>query len=248
MIPHPKRTYRGGEDAYFISTAGNAVGVADGVGLWSQEKGINPALYSQTLMQGALERANRVQTSAVELIEAGWNKAIEGKIVGSSTACVAVLDKDRKELDTANLGDSGFLVLRKVNGKLEIVYRSNQLLHYFNCPFQLGYDVDGDYLKFEKPKDADVMKIPVLDNDILVLATDGLFDNIEEADIALILEQNVEKDSTELAKILAESGLAKSLDKSVDSPFAILAKDNNFMWSGGIQDDITVVIGKIYTS
>jgi protein phosphatase PTC7 len=239
MIPHPKRKYRGGEDAFFIHPKLDAVGVADGVGLWSQEKGINPALFAQTSMQGAANTA--IAGSAMELLVAGWNKVIADKIVGSSTACIVLLDRERKEINAVNLGDSGLILVRN----REIALRTEQQLHYFNCPFQMGFDVDGDYLKFEKPQDGEQIRFTVEDNDILVLATDGLFDNVEERDIAEIVENHRSKSAEEIAKCIAEVGFEKSVDKSVDSPFAIQAKDNNFMWSGGIQDDITVVVGKI---
>ena len=32
-----------------------------------------------------------------------------------------------------------------------------------------------------------------------------------------------------------------SLDKMIDSPFAILAKENDIMWSGGMPDDCTII-------
>lgn len=35
------------------------------------------------------------------------------------------------------------------------------------------------------------------------------------------------------------------MDKSRDSPFALLAKDNDILWSGGIPDDVTVVAGLV---
>lgn len=54
--------------------------------------------------------------------------------VGSSTACIVVLDRSSHRLHTANLGDSGFLVVR--GG--EVVHRSDEQQHYFNTPFQLS--------------------------------------------------------------------------------------------------------------
>jgi len=55
MIPHPAKVEYGGEDAYFVSTVdGGACGVSDGVGGW-QDSGVNPAEYSQTLMEYAKE-------------------------------------------------------------------------------------------------------------------------------------------------------------------------------------------------
>ena len=48
------------------------------------------------------------------LLQGAYDTIIDGNQVmyGSSTACVAVLDRARSVLHTATLGDSGFLVLR----------------------------------------------------------------------------------------------------------------------------------------
>lgn len=54
--------------------------------------------------------------------------------VGSSTACIVVLDRRSHQLHACNLGDSGFLVVR--GG--EVVHRSDEQQHYFNTPFQLS--------------------------------------------------------------------------------------------------------------
>lgn len=49
----------------------------------------------------------------------------------------------------------------------------------------------------------------------------------------------------ELARMLATRALELSLDSSVDSPFAILAKENDILWGGGRPDDITVIVSTI---
>ena len=49
----------------------------------------------------------------------------------------------------------------------------------------------------------------------------------------------------ELAKLLATRAQERSLDKTVDSPFALLAKDNDIMWGGGRPDDITVIVSTV---
>lgn len=45
-----------------------------------------------------------------------------------------MLDRIQKTLHAANLGDSGFMVVRK--GK--IILRSEEQQHFFNSPFQLS--------------------------------------------------------------------------------------------------------------
>ena len=56
------------------------------------------------------------------------------RILGSCTACIVSLYKQENTLYTANLGDSGFLVIR--SGK--VLHRSEEQQHYFNTPFQLA--------------------------------------------------------------------------------------------------------------
>lgn len=60
-------------------------------------------------------------------------------ILGSSTACVIVLNKETSSIYAANIGDSGFVVVRKG----EVVHRSSEQQHYFNTPFQLSLPPPG---------------------------------------------------------------------------------------------------------
>jgi len=53
---------------------------------------------------------------------------------GSSTACVLVLNPAGNWLSAANLGDSGFVVVR--NGT--VLFQTPALQHFFDCPFQFG--------------------------------------------------------------------------------------------------------------
>ena len=54
--------------------------------------------------------------------------------IGSSTACIMSLDCSTGILYSANLGDSGYTIIR--NG--EIIAESQTLIHYFNCPYQFS--------------------------------------------------------------------------------------------------------------
>ena len=54
--------------------------------------------------------------------------------IGSSTACIVTLNREERRVYSANLGDSGFLIIR--DG--EVVHRSEEQQHYFNTPFQLA--------------------------------------------------------------------------------------------------------------
>lgn len=48
-----------------------------------------------------------------------------------------------------------------------------------------------------------------------------------------------------LAKEIVEKAREMSLDKNRDGPFALLAKENDIMWGGGMPDDTTVVVARV---
>lgn len=96
--------------------------------------------------------------------------------LGSSTACVLVLHRETSTLYTANIGDSGFIVVRKG----EIVHRSEEQQHYFNTPFQLSLPPPGHghNVLSDSPESADTLSFPVKEGDVILVATDGVFDNV----------------------------------------------------------------------
>lgn len=278
-IPHPKRLQS--EDAFFVwgnadgtdTSSVVAVGVADGVGAWSVEKGINPALFSKSLMEGAkhciqnllkndgcLNFSKSSELCSRFLLTAGWDHVRQSRIQGSSTACVLVLNGASGELNATNLGDSGFLIVRSSeslagydhrspgcrNGKSasQTVLKSRQLIHYFNCPFQIGIDKDGNEDRFDNLDASEHYRFSLVSKDFIILATDGLFDNLKEEEILELLDHDIndENDVQSIAEKLAKAAYENSLNVSIDSPFAEMAKDNDILWSGGIKDDITVIV------
>lgn len=58
---------------------------------------------------------------------------IRTKVPGSATAVVMQLDQENQCLVAANVGDSGFILIRQS----KIVARSRALQHYFDCPLQV---------------------------------------------------------------------------------------------------------------
>lgn len=58
--------------------------------------------------------------------------------MGSSTCVIACLDKAKPLLYTVNLGDSGYMLLRKSGFDLVQVFKSKEQTHSFNFPFQVG--------------------------------------------------------------------------------------------------------------
>ncbi len=81
------------------------------------------------------------------LLDAGLMAEASSCAQGSSTACILALEGDT--LHAANLGDSGFMVVRKS----KVMYKSRSQQHQFNYPFQLGR---GGRFAFDPPAAAEV--------------------------------------------------------------------------------------------
>lgn len=150
-------------------------------------------------------------------------------LTGSSTACVLILNRETSTVYTANIGDSGFMVIRKG----EIVHKSDEQQHYFNTPFQLSLPPPGNANRVlsDSPDAADRNSFPVEDGDVILVATDGVFDNVPKN---LLLETlkgvQGEKDAVKLqmtANSIALMARSLSFDSEFMSPFAINARKNN---------------------
>lgn len=204
-IPHPDKAEKGGEDAYFVVP--NAVGVFDGVGGWASV-GVDPGLYSKQLAR--LTAANVADGD----VRAALEKATEdNKAIGSSTACVLALHD--RALKSVNLGDSGFVIVRAG----QLLARTSEQQHYFNCPFQLGTD------SMDSVQMASALDLSLEHGDWLIVATDGLWDNVFPADILDVVNDHhtaavdEERKRRRPAKLEAAAPVEKSGDEmDVDTP------------------------------
>uniref|UniRef100_A0A8C4NFB0 Protein phosphatase n=1 Tax=Eptatretus burgeri TaxID=7764 RepID=A0A8C4NFB0_EPTBU len=166
--------------------------------------------------------------------------------IGSSTACVVVLDRTSRRLFAANLGDSGFVVVRAG----VVVHRSNEQQHYFNTPYQLAIaPPEAQNLALsDSPDMADSSWFSVELGDVIVTATDGLFDNLP--DYMILDELRGIKDSSEaslrrIAENMAQRARRLAYDPNYMSPFARSACDNGLDVTGGKPDDITVLLSVV---
>ena len=236
LIPHPSKEDKGGEDAYFIATNGLCVGVADGVGGWA-EIGVDPGLYSRELMSFAKEAAGFTPSSPdmPQLVLEYAHKHTQAR--GSSTACILCLCGDR--LYAANLGDSGFLIVR--NGML--LFMSPQQQHEFNFPYQLG---SADSMA-DSPSAAQKFSMAIEQGDIVVAATDGLFDNVYPDEAAALVSLAYKNGDSPAAAAggLAQFARSRAADPTHLSPFAYGAQQLGFRYFGGKMDDITVLCAYI---
>lgn len=189
-----------GEDAFFATTIGSstnhvAFGVADGVGGW-QDQGVDPSAFSHGLcglMAGTAylhEMDGKGPLKPQQLLQTAYDAVIANPRIqaGGCTASLAVLD-GAGTMEAANLGDSGFLLL----GPGRVAYRSAIQIHAFNTPYQMSkvpakiasqYKIFGGGAQHfsETPAQAEVTRHNVRHGDIVVFATDGVWDNVSAQD------------------------------------------------------------------
>jgi protein phosphatase PTC7 len=230
VIPHPEKVSSGGEDRNYISAG--ILAVFDGVGGWAGK--VNPADYPTALTKGLADYLSRQPTNrnSLEILQNAWQAA--RKVRGSSTACLVTLHDGR--LDLLNVGDSGMLVVRNS----QIVYRTVEQQHYFNCPYQLGESTD-------LPEHGHRQEIPVEQGDLVILGTDGLFDNVFDADLLreITKHRTAHNSWKGLANHLANYANKISLNPNDHTPFAHNAGKNGLLYNGGKSDDITVVVAEV---
>ena len=85
-------------------------------------------------------------------------------------------------------------------------------------------------------------------NDIVVMGSDGLLDNLYDSDIQTCLQPQVDhhgllKNVQEAADCLAKKTEQVAYDPNYLSPFARAAIEASKLHTGGKPDDITVVVG-----
>eukprot|EP00051_Salpingoeca_urceolata_P027022 m.479712 g.479712 ORF g.479712 m.479712 type:complete len:394 (+) comp21570_c0_seq1:436-1617(+) len=236
-----------GDDAFCIEDCPSHVvlGVADGVGGW-REVGVDPGLFSAELVAnvGEVARHSRKPPSTVAMLRRAYDALLRSDKVeaGSSTMCLASLDKHHSELAVANLGDSGAIVIRDD----EIIFATTEQNLGFNAPLQLSMSQDQGNSLVACPEDADVSFLQVQPGDCIILASDGLFDNMFPDDIVQRTKDlGVDASPQDVADVLLSEARHNGLDQDWLSPFAKRAREYGYACDGGKHDDICIVCAKV---
>lgn len=241
-IPRFDKQKDGGDDGWFISEESQSAGVADGVGSW-RNKNIKPGIYTRSLM-GITKNRIQAGLNPYDAIKSAYEDWKDRTNYGSTTFCVSQLLNNT--LFVAQLGDSCLLVQRK--GR--VVYQSNEQEHLFNVPYQLGSGNDS-------LSDAWRYQISLLPGDTIVIASDGLFNNLYRSNILSIINSYPisTEDPSALAQSIADelAGVAeeKSNNPKIWSPYAQRSYEMGITDAfainqlGGKPDDITVIVGRV---
>ena len=201
-----KSRIESGQDAYFVSSIGapstssdTAFAIADGVGGWT-DRGIDPADFSHGLCAYMASVAQSWTPSDAsqrltpkQLLAQGYRRLINDPDInaGGTTACVGTVDATGR-LRIANLGDSGFLQLRL--GRVQ--HFSEPQTHAFNTPYQMSLTppdilrqahIFGGVPLNDNPARAEEHDHMLRHGDVVVLATDGVWDNLDAQDVLKIV-------------------------------------------------------------
>ncbi|GAB5363944.1 hypothetical protein AAMO2058_000926700 [Amorphochlora amoebiformis] len=244
-LPHPDKK-NGGEDAVLVDPQIELVGVADGVGGWSS-RGIDAGRYARHLMVNICKAARSIflgeqkEAAQKESQAKGFSLLMkilvsahrETKDLGSTTVCLVRFQEET--LTAVNIGDSGFVIVR--DGK--IAFKSPSQQHAFNFPYQIGWSGEND-----APSLADTYEVPVKAGDTVIVATDGLFDNIFDFELCNVVEKGKKDDLTpdQLARSLGIFAQNRGKSTVASSPFASAAIRAGYFYSGGKLDDTTLTV------
>jgi protein phosphatase PTC7 len=263
-IPHFSKREKGGEDALAVHEG--MVCVADGVGGWN-EMGVDPAKYSNELCLNIKKEFLKTGHQTYSQLKKIFSEACyQTKSQGSCTFAMCTLDLEKEYLHTLNLGDSGYMLIRgkgagsevktpnkslnnilnknnqnnKESDTFDVLFRSEEQQHSFNFPYQVGTNGDS-------PEEADVKVHKFQENDILILGTDGLWDNLYDIQILNIIKpffnlNSKLQDPTTVAEMIGQTCERISRDERYKSPFCMRSGG---IYLGGKPDDITVIVAQI---
>jgi protein phosphatase PTC7 len=241
---------KSGQDSFFFSQVGTTqtttFGVMDGVGGWT-ESGIDPADFSHGVCEymacAARAWPMKDKPSSLhpkDLLQVGYDEVIKDESIvgGGSTACLAVAEPDGN-VEVANLGDSGFMHL----GLNAVRHFTQPQTHAFNTPFQLSKTpkrmlvqmavFGGPTALSDLPNASSITHHRVRHGDVLLFATDGVWDNLSTQDALGIVSRTmteigawVEKDGAmdvgpELAKLTQATADRKADITSLQARLAI---------------------------
>lgn len=251
-----------GDDAIIVNGQ-NFLAVNDGVGAWAAKERGHAALWSRLIAHFWAIEAEKAMLDAgsgadalhpVDYLQSAFEqtKTITtepNEICGTTTACSAILHY-RSETEpiiyATNLGDCAVRIIRPRDQ--EIIYRTKEQWHWFDCPRQLGTNSP------DTPKaNAVVDIVDIQEGDVVLVVSDGVSDNLWENEVCQNVCDSVMKwkegaNGTEdgmvyVARELMNAARVIAQDPFAESPFMERAVEEGLPMEGGKMDDISVVMG-----
>jgi serine/threonine protein phosphatase PrpC len=259
-----------GDDAVLVSE--NFICADDGVGAWAQKEKGHAALWSRLIIHFWAIEAEKDgyggdhDPNPVAYLQKAFEKTKEATAepnewFGTTTASSALLSDDHKEpphpvIYATQLGDSQIMILRPRDR--EILYKSKEQWHWFDCPRQLGTNSP------DTPQENAVMdRVEIEEDDVILAMSDGVIDNLWDHEVlenvvdSLHKWENGEagqlqkgKEPADLsysdrmmyvAEELVKAAKVIAQDPFAESPYMEKAVDEGLSIEGGKMDDISVV-------
>lgn len=123
-------------------------------------------------------------------------------------------------------------------------FRSPQQEHEFGCPYQLGHLPEAD-----PPSTAMRTELPLGHGDLIVLGSDGLWDNVSDEGVLSIAAESESsgEPAAAMARRLAAAAFEGSVDRKRGTPYSVAATEAfGMVYSGGKKDDITVLVARVH--
>jgi serine/threonine protein phosphatase PrpC len=142
---------------------------------------------------------------------------------------------------------------RSISSCADLVFRTEAKQHFFDTPFQIGNsnnipsatnyfsELNGESLitstkygsiPFDKPSDSSVFSVPLEVGDVVLVATDGLFDNINTNDIMKIIVDNIFMNIKDISD-------SESIDDAIKVALQTLLRTAQFNAASHAADNIT---------
>ncbi|GAB4838330.1 hypothetical protein Ancab_027860 [Ancistrocladus abbreviatus] len=229
--------------AYYLSSGAaslphpskNWFGVAGGVCQWSLEGNLD-GCYAQELMQNCERTVSGEDIDKLSDVREVL-KLSAAAVQSHGLATVLIAHFNHQVLHVANIGDTGFCLIR--NGF--VYHKSSPMAYEFNFPLQIGRGDDPLEVLEEYCVDVE-------DGDVIVTATDGLFDNLYVHEIASIVSKSVAASMKpkEIADLLATTAQKVGMSASGRTPFGDAVQAAGYAgYSGGKLDAMTVIVSLV---
>ncbi|KAI1121444.1 phosphatase 2C-like domain-containing protein [Nemania abortiva] len=269
------RGYTNGDDAVYASEY--FICANDGVGAWSARPRGHAGLWSRLILHfwvAAMEEdiantpPSTYQPDPKRYLQIAYERTVKATArpidcLGTTTAAGAQLfykgDLNNPQstatplLYVTNLGDSQVMVVRAKNR--EIIYKSKEQWHWFDCPRQLGTNSPDT-----PDRNATVDTVDITEGDIVLAMSDGVIDNLWAHEIVDNVSQSVQRweageggqacgdrthgangGMTFVAEELMKAARVIATDPFAESPFMEQAIEEGLASAGGKLDDISVV-------
>jgi protein phosphatase PTC7 len=213
--------------------------VADGVGGWKKYK-VDPGDFARELCKNISDNFHKYELSLKiregknikdkkkyfsEFSDVNCNEESSETIVkklllksskgiksnGSSTCTILMLDKNINKMYSAYVGDSSYMILTYCPkfSKYSLEFKAPEQKYNQKTPYQIGQNADG---AGDSITNSHTLNL----NDIVIVASDGLWDNLTTEEIIDIVNENcggtgsITINPQELANTISEKAFEKS--------------------------------------